>query len=604
MPAFIKNKKDENKWQKAKKAVSESKKKDQDSFSDRNWALVNHIYQTINKSKNTETEELSKIDLLIRALKKAKQKLSSEDEYENEELTNNQQPDWLKENDPSYEEYTDDEDEDAHRKQIAEDIGGEEVGQDIGGGEIEQDKSRGFLSKFHQPSKEELRDMRAHSIPHARFNKEYKILKANPKKNPQLATEAEIIEARNKHNASKKEAYNKLQQAPEWQNADMLTRIKMDHDFEQKWNEDNPNHGLEAMKAHNDAHKKGLEHKKAAAADKQAKLDEIKYGGLIDPNAMSTEEGLQNAGGVRDDNDNISGVNIQANPLSAFAARNAKMLAEQRQKEENQKKQLSPEEARKEYAKKILQPNKDEGEEYTINEKDAKNILGKAPKLDPSYNQFLEHYYPIIKRNIKKLSNDPTYKNVPVQDWDDLHEAGMHGLIHAINTYHHDHPKQKTFAQFANSSINGLMRTHLKSLDEVPEIARKKEKQFRRAQAPASKVAPEAIPSMSSALADKIKAAKTTESAPQPQPIKQPAQQQQAAPSIESPKQEPQQPKQGQTQTLLETSNHPNASDMSDRLKRVEAQRTQPKIVKRGAGTVPLKPIHIDEDIATGQAED
>ena len=38
---------DEAKWKRAKKAVEDSKGKKEAAFTDRDWALVQHIYQTM-----------------------------------------------------------------------------------------------------------------------------------------------------------------------------------------------------------------------------------------------------------------------------------------------------------------------------------------------------------------------------------------------------------------------------------------------------------------------------------------------------------------------------------------------------------------------------
>lgn len=66
MPAFIKTPKDEARWSKAKKAVSESKKKDESSFHDRDWALTNYIYHKMGKTE----EDVQKAEKLMTSLMK------------------------------------------------------------------------------------------------------------------------------------------------------------------------------------------------------------------------------------------------------------------------------------------------------------------------------------------------------------------------------------------------------------------------------------------------------------------------------------------------------------------------------------------------------
>ena len=64
MPAFIKDKKDEKRWSKAKSAVSQSHNKGEEAFTDQDWALANHIYHKMQKAdlENSllEITELSK----------------------------------------------------------------------------------------------------------------------------------------------------------------------------------------------------------------------------------------------------------------------------------------------------------------------------------------------------------------------------------------------------------------------------------------------------------------------------------------------------------------------------------------------------------------
>jgi len=57
MPGFIKDKKDEEKWQKAKRVVedqySKAGGKSEPSFNDSDWALANHIYQNMKTKDST-----------------------------------------------------------------------------------------------------------------------------------------------------------------------------------------------------------------------------------------------------------------------------------------------------------------------------------------------------------------------------------------------------------------------------------------------------------------------------------------------------------------------------------------------------------------------
>jgi hypothetical protein len=50
MPGFVRTKADEAKWSKAKSAVSKQRGKSQESFTDRDWALTNHIFHEMKKT--------------------------------------------------------------------------------------------------------------------------------------------------------------------------------------------------------------------------------------------------------------------------------------------------------------------------------------------------------------------------------------------------------------------------------------------------------------------------------------------------------------------------------------------------------------------------
>ena len=64
MPGFIRSKKDESVWAKAKKATAKSKGKDEESFSDTDWALTNHIYHKMKKSSSLNEEILSAVSMI------------------------------------------------------------------------------------------------------------------------------------------------------------------------------------------------------------------------------------------------------------------------------------------------------------------------------------------------------------------------------------------------------------------------------------------------------------------------------------------------------------------------------------------------------------
>jgi DNA-directed RNA polymerase specialized sigma subunit len=518
MPGFVKDKKDEAIWQKAKKAASKSKNKSEDSFSDQDWALVNHIYHKMKKSVESakELDDPKFLEDAINVLEKARRRLSDEvvdpleadddesefsegfrefDPYEEEESAGE---DWLRENDPDYrkgddyEEYGDDEDEDLHQRSIAEDIGSMDQNEDWDipqttitptssrresgeGSDVKQapqakitpedspQEVSGKRGRFRQPTREELIALRSYTRPWEQRAREAARLQADPSKNPVLAHQGNIIEARNKAYADRRAAYQKLISSDEYRNADPITQMEMDEKFEADWRAKNPDYLINAMQSHHAAHEKGKSAKDLHAAAKDAKIKSIISGGTHDPDAFSLEEGLQHVGGVKGE-DGTEGF-IQHDPASSFAMGNQDFI-KQYAKEYNSK------------AKKPLDIN--EMMDYNEGSKrDISRILGPAPAKDQKFEEFFSHYYPLIgmsaHRVLKKLGLDHKHPDV---DMSMLHEAGMHGLIQAINDYDHDNPSKASFATHAANKIRGLQLTAMRNQDAIPAEIRQAQKKF------------------------------------------------------------------------------------------------------------------------------
>jgi hypothetical protein len=560
MPGFVRSKKDEANWQKAKEAASKSKNKEEGSFTDQDWALVNHIYQQMKKSyediKSSNDPKL--IEDTIKLLEKARRRFSDEpvdpieDDYEGEEgelgegfrefdpdEEESSGEDWLRENDPEYgkgegyEEYADDENEEDHQRGIAEDTGDLEEGQESmqpampaasakrqqGSGSqgapqasiTEEDSPQeisGKRGRFRQPSKEELMSLRAYTRPWEQRARETARLQADPTKNPVLAHQGNIIEARNKAHAERKSAYQQLVSSDEYKNADPITQMEMDDKFESDWRSKNPEHLMSAMESHGAAHKEGKKGMELHAAAKDAKIRNILSGGTQSPEAVSVEEGLQHAGGVRGE-EGTEG-SIKSDPASSFAMGNQDFI-----------KQYA-----KDYETKGKKPlNIDEMMDYNEGSKrDISRILGPAQSKDPKFEEFFSHYYPLIgmnaHRTIKKLGLDPKHPDI---DMSMLHEAGMHGLIQAMNDYSHENPSKASFATHAANKIRGLQMTAMRNQDAIPAEVRQAQKKFA---------------------------------------------------------------SQGKIKKLLSETKHPKIADINDRIKRVESQK-QVQAIRRPAGTKP-----------------
>jgi len=519
MPAFIKTPGDEKRWAKAKEAANKSHS---ESEGDSYWAVVNSIYQKMTKAVDLalelgDEEALSKV---IDMLQKADDEFDDEDhdldegfqefDPDDEESAGD---DWLKENDPKkgdeYEEYGEGEDEDAHQKNIRDDESAEEIpGEEDEAGEAApsaapkiSEKELAAMpkairdiyaktqpkggqpqkveeaapevkrsSRFRQPTAEELQSMRAYTRPWEQRARETVKLKADPSKNPVLAHQGELIEAREKVHGGRKSAYQQLINSDDYKNADPMQQMEMDDNFERDWKQKNPEHLKTALAEHHAADKKGRTAGAQHAATKDANIRNIIMGGSNPGETMSTEEALQNVGGVKGEEGTTG--RIAQDPAAAFAGSNPDFI--------------------KQYAKQYEKKAKPVGEVDEYAEAPSRNIgkiLGDAPAKDPKVEAFFSHYYPLIgmskSKVLKKLGLDSKSSDI---DHGALDEAGTHGLFQAINDYDPNHPSKASFATHAGNKIRGLMQTHLREQDKIPTEMRIAQKQYQKAKAPPVKV--------------------------------------------------------------------------------------------------------------------
>lgn len=447
---------------------------------------------------------------------------------------------WLQENDPEaqggkYDEYGDDEDEDAHQRDIEEDLGDDDERPQMdlaeGRGEApiaaEGSKARsqapqaetkeqgqaqqevGRKSRFRQPSRDELTALRSYTRPWEQRAREAAALKADPSKNPELARHGNIIEARNQAHGDRNAAYRALTASDEYKNADPITQMEMDDNFEKDWSSKNPEHLKTALTAHHEAHQKGKGARDVHAAAKDAKIRNIISGGGHGGEGYSLEEGMQHAGGTKGEEGTQA--TVKQDPASSFAMGNQDFINQYAKDYANKGKKVA---------------NIDEMSGYDEGSKrDISRILGEGPAKDPKFEEFFSHYYPLIGMNAHKSLNrmglDPKHPDI---DMSMLHEAGMHGLIQAMNDYDHDNPGKASFATHAANKIRGLQMTALKNQDAIPTEVRQAQKKFA-----------------------------SQQSAPKPKV---------------------------DLHQLIGASQHPKATDMQDRLKRVGAQRQAQSAVK------------------------
>lgn len=502
-----------------------------------------------------------KLDSIYKKIAKAKEELEkarpkmsdeydpNEDPYEGEEEDDrtdrefdpddeeSEGADWLRDNDPEakaqggddYEEYGDDEDEDAHQRSIDEDFGSEESNPELGmqssgakasgseaaqtqGSQIksedEPQEVSGKKGRFNQPSREELTAMRSYTRPWEQRAREAAALKADPSKNPELARHGNIVEARNQAHGDRNSAYRQLTSSDEYKNADPITQMEMDDNFEKDWTSKNPEHLKTALTAHHEAHEKGKGAKDIYAAAKDAQIRNILSGGGHGGEGYSLEEGMQHAGGVKGEEGTQA--TVKQDPASSFAMGNQDFIRQYAKDYDSKAKKVG---------------NIDDMMDYNEGSKrDINRILGEGPQKDPRFEQFFSHYYPLIGMNanktLQRLGLDPKHPDI---DMSMLHEAGMHGLIQAMNDYDHDNSSKASFSTHAANKIRGLQMTAMKNQDHIPTEVRQAQKKFS-SQAP-------------------------------------------AAPKVD-------------VHNIISQSNHPAAPDIADRLKRVGAQRQAQAAVK------------------------
>jgi len=504
MPAFIKTPADEARWSKAKKAANKTLS---ESDGDRYWALVNSIYQKMTKSEDFEALEA--------VLLKARRRLSDEpsdpdDEEENLEEQGFREFDpeegddadkWLQEHDPQrsteededepkyYEEYGPDEDEESHQQEP--ELGEEPAAEAEPAGEERSPEGRAeggpievapqapakeapvSESRFPQPSKEDIAEMRQYTRPWEQRAREKTRLEAEASKNPVLHHEGKLVEARNTAHKAHQDAYAAMQASPDYQNADPITQMEMDSKFESDWHKQNPDYLANAPKIHSEAHKKGLSAKDVHAAAKDEAIRHVLTGGAQAETPMSTEEALQHAGGTKGEEGTVG--SMTQDPSSSFAAGNKAFL----------------EQYAKDYEKKAKKPmNLEEMANYDEGSKaDVQRVLGEHPALkDPAkkakVDAFFQKYHPLIAMSAHKVLNKLglDHKKGDV-DLGMLHEAGMHGLMQAINDYDHEHPSQASFATHAGNKIRGLQQTAMRGQDQIPHELRVGAKKFQQQKA-------------------------------------------------------------------------------------------------------------------------
>lgn len=104
----------------------------------------------------------------------------------------------------------------------------------------------------------------------------------------------------------------------------------------------------------------------------------------------------------------------------------------------------------------------------------------KDPKNQQMFSDFISEHAPLIHKHAKMLRNSG---RVPshIED-EDLHMAGIHGLVDALHKYDHDVASAHSegtanpFTKYAEKRIRGMMTDHIVNQDPVGRSIRTKAK--------------------------------------------------------------------------------------------------------------------------------
>ena len=186
---------------------------------------------------------------------------------------------------------------------------------------------------------------------------------------------------------------------------------------------------------------------------------------------------MQHAGGAKGEEGTVG--STTQDPASAFANANQKFLQEKGGEFEARagKRKETYQDLASGYAKKV-------GEIPEYDRETVHKVLGNHPALkDPKnkakVDKFFEQYHPLIgmsaKKVLDKLGLDTKRGDI---DMGGVHEAGMHGLMQAINDYEHENPGKASFATHASNKIRGLMQTHLRDQQKIARELKAGTKKF------------------------------------------------------------------------------------------------------------------------------
>jgi DNA-directed RNA polymerase specialized sigma subunit len=488
MPGFVRSKKDEARWQKAKQSASKSKGKEESSFTDTDWALVNHIYHKMTKSIHDALSNKGSVDAYIDQLLKIRRHLTGRDNpyssgdspYSNEDTDypeeqsydvdpesmtdeekqyspeeenydledqNDEASNWLRANDPK------------KRKNV--EPAAQSASSPLNPAAEAEDESSDYekpertKARFKEMSPERLsilKHLAGHWLDH--YDK-IRMKEASAKNNPLLFAEghrqAASIAAHRDFDAELK----KLQESQEFRTMPKMAQLKAIVDFKKKFLATNPDFHQKALDQINDAQRIKDTAIGLANKEKQMKESEMIHGGsaMMPSTGMSAEEAAQHAGGTKDEDGGYS-VNITADPKVGFAAGNKNFL------------NLVAQDKKARGSAVVAPKDIDDVGELSAPELNVdQHPMLKHPVNKKHINDFFNEYMPLIEINASKIIKNKKAAGIPEDKLDqgDLNIAGMHGLMQAAFSY--DPDVGASFPTHASRKIAGAMNSKIGGQD-------------------------------------------------------------------------------------------------------------------------------------------
>jgi hypothetical protein len=533
MPGFVKTPKDENKWTRAKEAAVKSKKKDEESFTDQDWALTNHIYHQMDKSKPLET--------IKKLLQKARSKIDDAEwdpdaeaygdvGAEGEDLADLTQRDslddqegdaadqWLKQHgrDKNEEASSENERDDGQTDDelsSMQDVQNETKESPSQEGTKAQGKTKEVMPDIDPDRLAALKGVAHHWLNHA---DQIKKMSSDARSNPHLFAEGHRISAHNAAHEDFNSAYQAFVNSDDYKKMSNVQKMRAEVKFKKDFQEKNPDHAINAANAVAEAHQMHDKAKDLHNKEMDARKAHILMGGAVSDSDISREMAAQHVGGAKDD-EGSSQTSMIRDPAAAFAA----------QYQEQLKGEQAPKVSEADESLQLDSPDK----------KTAMHPALKDPHNKKLINDFVSDYHPLIVKSVNKARKRASALGVPEDkvDVSALHEAGLHGLMQAVHDYHPE--SGSTFHAHAGAKMRGLMQSHLSSLDYIPKDTRAKMKAREKGIITSPPVKVETS-----------------------QPV--------SAPEVSAPA-----PVQSTAKDVIASSSHPAATDMADRLKRIVVRK-------------------------------